>query len=279
MGENELNFIDDQIKDEFFFYVENNFGSKPKSKIRALKMALEDWISNEQYNMELTSLINDLNNTEGINAPRHAAHALREYDDKKAINALNKALNHEDIFVRRKAAVSLGYICDESSIKPLIIALKDEDSNVRSNADWSLSVIGESAIDPLIDALSSRNKHVRSGAASALNKMELISKFADLKKAIIESLDDEYNVVRRRAISTLEKMDYKDNTVTYALIDALDDNDLLVRQNALITLGKIGNEHSLEYIIRARSDEDSRIRESAEEAWSIIKERIMNDKF
>ena len=80
--------------------------------------------------------------------------------------------------------------------------------------------------------------------------MELLFKFANLNKAIIDSLNDEYNIVRRRAINSLEKIGYKDNIITYSLIKSLEDDDLFVKQNALLALGKIGNNNSIEHSMR-----------------------------
>ena len=256
MDEDELIYFSEEVQEEFFYYIENKFGKGPKSKTRALEEAINNWISTEKYSLELSSLINDLADKDGINAPRHAAHALREFDDKKAVKALIKSLKNKDIFVRRKAAISLGYIRDEISIKPLIKSLNDDDPSVRDHAIWALSEMGEISIQPLIYALSSKDNYIRSGAASSINKMDLIFKFANLNKAIINSLDDEYNIVRRRAINTLEKIDYKDNSITNSLIKALKDDDLLDKQNALLALGKIGNKNSIEHILKARTDDD-----------------------
>jgi len=278
MDDNELILFSEDIQDEFLYFVEKKFGNGPKSKTRALEEAITKWISNEKYSVELSSLIKDLDDKDGINSPRHAAHALREFDDKKAVKALVKSLKNNDLFIRRKSAISLGYIKDESSIKPLIKSLNDDDSSVRDNAVWALSEMGEISLNPLIDALSSKDNYVRSGAASSINRMNLLDKFANLNKAIIAALDDEYNVVRRRAINTIEKIDHKDSIVTNSLIKALEDKDLFVKQNSLLTLGKIGNENSIEYIIKARNDEDSRIQEAAEQAWSSLKERIVNNE-
>ena len=164
MVENELIHFSEELEDEFFFHVENKFGKGPKSKTRALEEAIKNWISIEKYSMELSSLINDLQDKDKISAPRHAAHALRDFDDKKAVIALIKSLKNEDIFVRRKAAISLGYIRDESSIKRLIKSLNDEDSSVRDHAIWALSEMGEISIQPLIYALSSKDNYIRSGA-------------------------------------------------------------------------------------------------------------------
>lgn len=279
MEANELNFIDEEIREDFFYYVKNKFGNGPKSKVRALEEALEHWISKEEYSMELSSLINDLNDKDGINAPRYAAHALKEFEDKKSVKALIKALKHKDTFVRRKAAISLGHLRDESSINPLINSLKDEDSSVRDNAVWALAEMGELTIESLIDAKYSRNNYIRAGAISAIHRMALIDKLANLNRAVIGSLNDEYNVVRRRAIKILGKMNYNDNEATYSLIQALNDEDLFVKENALLTLGQIGNEDSIKYIIQARSDDNLRIQEAAEQAWSSIKERIVNKEF
>ena len=278
MNENELILFSEDIQDEFYYYVEKKFGNGPKSKTRALEEAIKKWISNEKHSIELNSLIKDLDDTNGINRPRHAAHALREFEDKKAVKALIKCLKNKDLFIRRKAAISLGYIKDESSIKPLIKSLNDVDPSVRDNAVWSLSEMGEISINPLIDALSNKDKYVRSGAASSINRMELLNKFANLNNGIIAALGDEYNVVRRRTINTIEKLNHKDNVITNSLIKTLEDKDLFVKQNSLITLGKIGNENSIEYIIKARTDEDSRIHEAAEQAWSSLKERIVNNE-
>lgn len=279
MVKTEINSISEEIRDEFLDYVNKKFGNGHKSRIKALEEALKDWISKEKHSLELLSLIEDLDNNDEINAPRHAAHALRNFDDKKSVNALIKALKSEEVHIRRRAALSLGHIGDESSVKHLIKCLSDSDSGVRDNAVKSLAGMGNVSLKHLMESLHDRNEHIRAGALMAFNKMEILENLTDLNYMLLELLDDEDSVVRRRAVKSLETMGYADDKTTSGLIKALDDEDLLVRQNALITLGKVGNKDAIEYIIRATSDEDPRIREKAEQAWESMKERIHNNDF
>ena len=71
----------------------------------------------------------------------HAAHALGEIGDRRAVEPLIAALEDRMSFVRRAAAEALGEIGDSRVVEPLIAARKDSDWDVRSQATEALAKI------------------------------------------------------------------------------------------------------------------------------------------
>ena len=71
----------------------------------------------------------------------HAAGALGEMRDARAVELLIHALKDESPYVRFITANALGEMGDPRAVKPLIEALKDKDGKVREFASKALAKI------------------------------------------------------------------------------------------------------------------------------------------
>ena len=123
--------------------------------------------------------------------------------------------------VRSQAALSLGWIGDVIVINPLINALEtDSSSKVRANAAMSLGQLkNEKAINPLISALKDKDSFVRGIVIYSLGLMKA--------KEALGSL-----------INVLEK-----------------DEDKEARMAAAESLAQLGEQQSIEFLIRAYATE------------------------
>jgi len=112
----------------------------------------------------------------------HAARALEEIGDKRAVEPLIKALGDKSPIVRWHAARALGEIGDKQAVEPLIEALKGKfkaiyDYKLRMEAARALGEIRDPrAVEPLEKALEDEENKVRKEAKTALNKIRRKSK-------------------------------------------------------------------------------------------------------
>ncbi len=90
---------------------------------------------------------------------------------RPAFGALAAALGDKDARRRQHAAQALGEIRDPRAIAPLIAIMKDADPNVRFRAYQALGRIGEPAVDPLIAALRDGHPWIRLNAVYALKEI------------------------------------------------------------------------------------------------------------
>ena len=92
--------------------------------------------------MVIDALVRALKDTDA-GVRRHAARALAEMGDSRAVAGLVDALADKDREVRRAAVSALGEIGDSSALEPLIRAMKDEDPEVRRRAIAAIAELGE----------------------------------------------------------------------------------------------------------------------------------------
>jgi hypothetical protein len=123
-------------------------------------------VSEEPKDLEgLVAALQDPN--EGLR--NHAALALGELGDTRAVDPLIHALEGESAEFRRRAAYSLGKLNDSRAATPLINALGDANSWVRVAAVVALWEMGEGrAVEALVEALDDEDMYVRGVAAQAL---------------------------------------------------------------------------------------------------------------
>lgn len=137
---------------------------------------------------------------------------------------------------------------------------RGELGGIRLAALNALGQIGSvRAVDPLLKALESEDKWIRRAAARALEGMDDKRVIQPLMGHLLEEneLDAE---VRRSAAKALARMQPEE--AIEHLGKALKDSTLGVRLDAGYALGRIG-EPAIDVLIKARYDEDSRIRDSA----------------
>lgn len=155
---------------------------------------------------------------------------------KPAVPELLEALTGEATTARSHAADALGDIKDPRAVEPLIWALGVSSAETRERAAYALGRIGdERAARPLSRLLNDPDREVREAAARALRKTDRTGMaFAELVKA--EYRDD---------IDVFEKSNYgyalseiRDNLTTLReLVRALSHSDDLVRTEAARHLG------------------------------------------
>lgn len=164
-------------------------------------------------------------------------------------------------------------------VPALIIVLKeDKDEDIRKSAAYVLGEIGDKrAVEPLIYTLKDKSKwdrgsvsaaRVRASAAAALGKIG--------DKRAVEPLIDAVNNdegVSRSAARALGNLDVDDKRVVELvelLIKALSDKDSNIRESAAAALGEIGDKRAVEPLIDALNDENLNMRRSTATALGEI---------
>jgi HEAT repeat protein len=227
---------------------------------------------------------------------QHAAWALGDIGEARAVEALISALEDGNWAVRNNAAYGLGQIGDARAVEVLIATLEDEDKDVRVTAREALEKIGSPAVGPLISAIKAENTNVRINAVWVLGDIKddqavepLIAALQDednevvrqnaayglgqighprAVEALILALKDEYEPVRKNAAWSLGKID--DRRAVEPLIAALGDEAKGVRQNAALSLGELCDECATDALIYALGDEQDDVRKNARDALAKI---------
>jgi HEAT repeat protein len=111
---------------------------------------------------------------EEINQRQHAAEALGELADSRAVEALVEALQAPDRLVRRATVVALAKIGGPAVVEPLLRALKDRERDVRWQAAAALGESGDArAVEPLLQAWQQdREAEVRLVAGQAAQRID-----------------------------------------------------------------------------------------------------------
>lgn len=122
-------------------------------------------------------------------ARKHAAFALGEIGDTKAIDGLCKALSDDEVHVKVAAIEALGLLKpNQASVTAMIGALQDPNSEVRFDAALSLmrasaqaaSSLKDQFVEPLGKALYDTNRYVSAYAAEALERIGSKDAFSEL---------------------------------------------------------------------------------------------------
>lgn len=163
------------------------------------------------------------------------------------IKGLIKALRYKkDRYVRVHAAKALGEIGDARAVKPLIVALNDEEIDVGGAAKGALVNIGNSAVEPLIDALKHKESSVRRWVAIALEEIG----DPQAVESLIIALKDGNGDVRFHAARALKEIG--DARAQESFIIVLNKGeDVKVEQAAASALGKFGNAGAVPSLVSA----------------------------
>lgn len=141
-----------------------------------------------------------------------------------------------------------------------VIIKRGELGGIKLAAIEALGQIGDlRAVDPLLKSLESEDKWVRRAAAKALEEMEDKTIIQPLMRHLLLENEDDAEV-RRSAAKALARMHPVE--AIESLAQALKDPSLGVRLDAGYALGRIG-EPAIDVLVKARHDEDSKVRDSA----------------
>ncbi|MCW7079764.1 MAG: HEAT repeat domain-containing protein [Candidatus Methanospirare jalkutatii] len=183
-----------------------------------------------------------------------------------AFEPLIEASKEEDEEVRWCAVSALGKLKDERAVKHLISLLDDPSEKVRASAAWALGEIGDaSAVEKLIKALGDASRFVVESAKEALLKIG-ISAIPHLIKALKE------DKLQRKVVEILSKIEGEG--VKEYLIRALSDKNKKIRIGAALALAKRGEEGAESAISKAlASEEDIEVQHAFEEALEEVRRR------
>lgn len=234
-------------------------------------------IEKMEKNEDVKGLIKALKYKKDSLIRTHAADALGDIGDTRAVDPLIKSLNDEDWQVRWGAAEALGNIGDARAVEPLINTLKDKDDSVRKRVVMALGRIGDvQAVDPLKKALKDTNSIViRDTAADSLDKIgwkptgdeelviyliakgnwiEVVQIGKPAIKPIIESLEYVYDEDKDLAARALYNIG--ENAVE-PLIGALKNANKDIRDGALVALDNFDDPRAVDAI--KNYEEDQRV--------------------
>jgi HEAT repeat protein/beta-lactamase regulating signal transducer with metallopeptidase domain len=188
----------------------------------------------------------------------HAATALQNLGDVRAVPALIDALKDRNPDVREHVASALGNLGDLRAIEPLMKVIQnDPDAEVREHAASALGKLGDvRAVPALINALNDSSADVREHVASALGNL------GD-KRAYDQILDtfqnDESMQVREHAVFALAQLGDKRAYQQILEIITISKNNKL-RAEAVAALGLTGDKRALPLLIDFLKDTVENIR-------------------
>jgi len=176
----------------------------------------------------------------------HAAFALGERGDKKAVNPLIQALQDKSMLVRKCSALSLGKLGAEIAVEALTKSLNDEHEEVRRNSAEALGQLGDKrAVEPLILCLQDKSGLIDVTAAEALGKL------GDKRavEPLILCLQDKSGLIGETAAEALGKLG--DMRAVVPLIRELENEDYEIRASAAEALGKLRDKKAIEPLSQA----------------------------
>jgi hypothetical protein len=147
-----------------------------KSGENTVKESKESSQNPGDQNKTQLSLFLELLKSPSANVREHAASALGELGDRRAVPALIEALRDENAVVREHVASALANLGDKQAVPALIEALKDENAVVREHVATALGRLGDKrAVQLLNNALQKEENHdVQIHILSALKKLRHI---------------------------------------------------------------------------------------------------------
>jgi HEAT repeat protein len=167
----------------------------PERYVRMAVPGALGMIGGERAVEQLAGVLGDGQKEKGLR--ERAAVVLGEAGDRRAVQALLRALVDPEATVRARSVFALGETADPCAVEPLLGCLGDADWLVRVGAARALGRLeSESAVGPLATLLAADGRApVRRAAAKALG--DIGGKAA--VEPLIEALNDADGAVRRRA--------------------------------------------------------------------------------
>lgn len=217
----------------------------------------------------LDSLVTSLE-ADDASVRRHAATALGQLRDARALPALIAALRDEDPSVREHAATALGELGDSGAAPALEDALGDANARVREHVATALGQIGDAAgAPPLGQALlTDSDPRVREHVASALGQIGDPAAIPPLTHVLSEDANAR---VREHAASALGQAGKNDDGAFRALVDAFEnDESVRVRAHAAFGLGLIGDRRAFDLLVGGLSSPHPEMRVECAEALGLL---------
>lgn len=163
--------------------------------------------------------------------------------DPAAVRVFVGGLHESEAEARRYAATMLGMIGPEAteSLQPLIDALDDSDVLVRRCAAEDLAAFGASALEalPKLEALLDEDEWTRLVGAEAILKIDP-ARTEELCPVLVEGLWSGSPRIRHCATQALADLPDAGGIAVAALVETLDDEEEVVRTGAMWALEQLG---------------------------------------
>lgn len=206
---------------------------------------------------------------EATRARSHAADALGEIKDLRAVEPLIWALGVSAPATRKRAAGALGKIGDAKAVEPLSRLLSDPDKNVREAAIWPLAKTDRTgvAFAYMIQAAGKADFESRAAYGGALH--EILDNLTTLRE-LVRALSHTDDLVRKEVARYLG-IYFKDHVsdprqhpdAVAALMTVSLDTVPAVRGKALWALGQTKDPGTLPRLIEALDDREAEARKYA----------------
>lgn len=168
----------------------------------------------------------------------------QDLNKRESVPAITEALRDRNLYVRIYAARSLGQLGANAkeAIPALVGLLSDATPQVRIEASKSLSLIGleghTDVLPNIAKLLQDSNSGVRLHAIAAVGtlKQDALS----TSSTLLGLVDDEHPAVRREAVKSLQKIQYRGNDY-YLKLDTMAKNDVNIfnRDTAMQVLNEL----------------------------------------
>jgi len=197
-------------------------------------------------------LLEILKNSEDTKLKENTAYILGTIKNKLAVEPLMKEFkDSDDVDLRCAGAIALGEIGSSDAIDALKSGIQDEDDKVRKAVSIAFGYTNnEEAIESLILLLNDYRHEVRKTAVESLKKQEW------------RPTNNTQKILWAVASNNMDQMPLVGESVK-SLILLLHDEDYIIRANAAVILGeiagKIGDERALEPLIKLLDDKNETV--------------------
>jgi HEAT repeat protein len=239
----------------------------PDPRVRARAARSAGKIGDSRATEPLASLLTDSQSA----VRREAAQALGNIGNRQALRSLLPLYEDDHEEVRRIAVDAFGNFDNDQPVDYLTEALSDDSPGVRRTAVYSLIELlsnvptdqsheiretvveklsntdDRSVVVPLVEILEESTQAAqRRNTAWLLGRVATQEERGRVIDALVEALEDDGQMIRQFAATSLAELDDDDSMVERRLLPIVEDTsvDPAVRGQAIFTLGKVGGERS-----------------------------------
>jgi len=270
----------------------------PDPRVRARAARSAGKIGDSRATSALESLLRD----QKVAVRREAAEALGNIGNRQALQTLLPMYEDDSEQVRRIAVGAFGNFENDKPVDYLVEALSDESAAVRRTAVYSLIELlsnvptdrshdirdtvvetlsntdDKSVVVPLVEILEESTQPAqRRNTTWLLGRVAGDQKRGRVIDSLVEALQDDDQMLRQFAATSLAELGGEDNMVERRLLKLVDDDDIdpNVKGQAVFTLGKVGGERSRKALDKLIDDaEHDIVRKKAFSAISKLGGRI-----